>query len=109
MRKPSKKPEWQKTVAKERMGILFSLAERGFPSHPARAHRYVDLATRIGKRYNIKLKKEWRRKFCKHCLHYLVLGSNARVRTRPSQQAVVVECVDCGKVMRFPYRREKKR
>jgi len=109
MRKHSRKPEWQKGIAKERIGILFSLAGKEFGKHPERAHRYVELARRIGKRYNVKLGKELRGRFCRKCGHYLRAGLNSRVRTRASQQAVIVECRDCGNLMRFPYRREKGR
>ncbi len=102
------KPKWQKDIAKERIKILFDLAEKEFKEHPERSHRYVELARKIGMRYNVRIPRELKRKFCKKCHHYLVPGVNLRVRTRVSQQAVIMKCLDCGHVMRYPYRKEKK-
>ena len=96
-----KKPVWQKGIAKERIEILFSLAGKEFITHPERSHRYVELARRIGKRYNIKMNKLYKQRFCKKCLHYLRQGSNSRVRA--SRGVVVVTCLDCGHVSRHPY------
>lgn len=107
MRIPSRKPGWQKDIAEERIQILFSLAAREFASRPGRAHRYVELARRVGKRYNVKMPKDLRHRFCKKCNHYLKPGVNARIRASPNQRAMVLTCLDCGQVMRFPYRREK--
>ncbi|MBL7160728.1 MAG: ribonuclease P [Candidatus Aenigmarchaeota archaeon] len=107
MRRPSVKPQWQKSIARERIEILFSLAGKEFGKHPERSHRYVGIARSIGKRYNVSFKKEMRLRFCRKCLHYLKPGKNARVRTVARQQAVAVVCLDCGNVTRFPYRREK--
>lgn len=107
MRKASKKPQWQKTIAKERIKILFSLASREFSEHPERSNRYVELARKIGKRYNIKISGEYRRRFCRKCLHYLRPGINSKVRTRSTQGALIIECLDCGNISRYPYRKEK--
>ena len=106
MRKSSRKPDWQKKIARERIGILFSLAKNEFSSHPERSNRYVQLAGRIGKRYNIKLGSR-EGSFCRKCMHFLVPGRNSRVRTSPRQEALIVKCLDCGSLSRHPYRREK--
>jgi len=98
-----KKPDWQTSIARERIEILFTLAGKAFSKHPKRSHRYVELARRIAKRYNIKLKKEQKRRMCKKCLHYLRAGTNARIRTRPSQGAIIVTCLDCDSVSRYPH------
>ena len=37
-------------IAKERMDILFSLAEKEFIEYPERSHRYVELARKISKK-----------------------------------------------------------
>jgi ribonuclease P protein subunit RPR2 len=105
MRKPTRKPPWQKSIAKERIDILFRLAAKEFESRPERSHRYVELARKIAKRYNIKLKKSHRRRLCRKCLHYLKPGANSRSRMRPAGGALTVTCLDCGNVMRFPCRR----
>ncbi len=102
MRKPGNKPEWQKRIARERIGILFSIAGKEFKKHPERSHRYVEIALKIGKRYNVRLGKDFRGMFCRKCGHYMKQGANSRTRT--SGGRLVVECRDCGNVSRRPYK-----
>jgi len=104
----STKPEWQKKIALERITRLFGQAEKEFMDHPERSHRYVQLARKIAMRYNIGIPKEYKRRFCKKCYSYLVPGANCKVRTNARQRAVTVTCGECGNIMRFPYRKEKK-
>jgi len=58
----------ERRIAQERMDILFRLAEReALQRREARARRYVDLARRIGMRYNVRIPAEFKRRFCKGC------------------------------------------
>ncbi|MFH0869283.1 MAG: hypothetical protein V1839_03585 [archaeon] len=101
------KPEWQQEIAKERIEILFreaALAAR--EGKPDRANRYVFLLRKLAMKYNVKLGREQRRKFCHKCYHYLH-AKNIRVRTNPKTKAVEVTCMDCKHVNRYPYIREK--
>ena len=107
-RKHSPKPQWQQAIGKERIERLFSLAEKEFHSHPERSHRYVQLARKIAMRYNIRLPSATKRLYCRKCYKYLKPSINCRVRTSAGQKAVIVTCLECGHVMRHPYRREKK-
>ncbi|NIO19275.1 MAG: ribonuclease P [Candidatus Aenigmarchaeota archaeon] len=101
------KPSGWQRLAKERISILFEQAEKEFRKHPERSKRYVELARRIGMRYNVRIPKNLRRRFCKKCLSYLKPGVNCRVRMRKDRQAVVVTCSVCGNVSRHPYIKEK--
>jgi len=103
-----KKPENWVKIAKERIDILFSLAEREAGKHPERSKRYIQLARRIGMRYNVRLGPSLKRRFCPSCFAYLVPGKTSRVRTVRDRQAVVVKCLSCGKEKSYPYIREKK-
>ncbi len=108
-RKPSRKPKWQREIAKERIEILFRLAEKEFSSGMKDlANRYVNLARKIAMRYNVRVPAHLKRRFCKKCHAYLVPGVNARVRIRSKQKYVLITCLECGHKMRFPYVREKK-
>jgi ribonuclease P protein subunit RPR2 len=107
-RRHSPKPGWQQEMGAERIERLFSLAEKEFSIHPERSHRYVFLARKIAMRYNIRIPPELRRSYCKKCYKYLKPSINCRVRTNASQRAVIVTCLECGHVMRHPYRKEKK-
>jgi len=106
-RKTSSKPEWQKETVRERIRILFRQAETEFRLHPERSHRYVGMAMKLCMRYNVKMPEGLTRRFCRSCRSYLVPGENSRVRTSPTQKAVIVTCLECGKASRHPYRKEK--
>lgn len=103
-----KKPEAWQRIASERVGILFGEAEAAFEKHPERSKRYVKLARKIGMRYNVRLTKDMKAKFCRACSSLLKPGVNCRVRARKDRQAVVVTCLECGSVSRHPYIKEKK-
>ncbi len=97
----------ERRIALERMRILFVQAEKEAVLHrPARARRYVELARRIGMRYNVRMPPEFKRRFCKACLAYLVPGVNARFRV--GRGRLVVTCTACGEIQRLPYGKEQK-
>lgn len=98
------KPEWQQKIAKERIEILFKEAlKQAKAGRLDRANRYVFLARKLSMKYQIRIPKEFRRKFCHKCYHYLLPGKNARVRTNPKTKAVEITCLDCGHINRYPY------
>ncbi len=97
----------ERRIALERMEILLHHAEReALQRRPARARRYVDLARRLGMRYNVRTPATFKRRFCKECLAYLLPGVNARVRI--GRGRLVVTCLGCGSIQRLPYRDEQK-
>jgi ribonuclease P protein subunit RPR2 len=104
----SSKPGWQQEIAEERISILFGLAKHEFGGHPERSDRYVELARKIGMRYNVRLRKEFRMSLCRSCRRYLVPGKNCVVRSNARTLSVEVKCLGCGRVMRFPYGGEKR-
>jgi ribonuclease P protein subunit RPR2 len=106
-RKHSPKPKWQQSIGRERIERLFSLAQKEFSKNPQRSQSYVQLARKIAMRYNIRLPPELKRQYCKKCYKYLKPSINSRVRTNPKQRAVTVTCLECGHIMRYPYRKEK--
>lgn len=96
----------ERRIALERMLVLFDLAEKeALQGHGPRARRYVDLARKIGMRYNVRVPAEYKRRFCKECGAYFVPGVNARVRV--GRGRVVVTCTGCGAIQRVPYRAEQ--
>ena len=107
-RKHSAKPKWQQGIGAERIERLFMLAEKEFPKNPSRSNRYMHLARKIAMRYNIRLPSRLKRSYCRKCYKYLKPSINSRVRTSPKQRALIITCLECGHVMRYPYRKEKK-
>ncbi len=94
-------------IGLERIGILFGLAETEAGKRPDRAKRYVTLARKIAMRHNIRMPASLKRKFCRKCSSFFLPGTNCTVRTRASQQAVIIKCLACNNIIRYPYRREK--
>jgi len=98
-----KKPEYQVKIAKERIDILFDEAEKARKERPELARRYIRLAKRIGMRYNVRLPKHLKGKYCKYC--YSFLPSEGR---RLKNGIVRVKCIYCNKIRRYPYKAGKK-
>ena len=89
-----------KEIASERINILFDEADKIFKKSPKLANRYVDLARKIAMKVNLRLPRDLKRKFCKHCYSYLKSGVNSR--TRIHKNRVVIYCMNCKKYTRIP-------
>ena len=99
----------KKKIARERVETLFTLAERVFPYDEGLVNRYVEIALAVQQKAKIRLPRKWKRRYCKRCHSFLVPGKNARVRLRSKPYPhVVIKCLNCGHIMRYPYLREKK-
>ncbi|MBI4009937.1 MAG: ribonuclease P [Candidatus Aenigmarchaeota archaeon] len=98
-----KKSEWQQKIAKERIEILFNAAEKEFKKTPERTKRYIELARKIGLRYNLRLSKSLKRNFCKNCNSLLKPGVNAKIKLDSKTKTIVVKCLNCGRTYRHPY------
>ena len=97
----------ERRIAAERMTILFRLAEsEALARRTGRARRYVELARRIGMRYNVRVPAPFKRSFCKKCFAFLLPSVSSRIRV--GRGRVVVTCTACGAVQRYPYRREQR-
>ena len=101
-RKHKDKPKKHKEIAKERIKILFEQAKSAFKEDPKLSNRYVNLARKLAMKYKVRIPKELKRKFCKHCYSYLRPPYNARVRLQKGK--VVISCYNCKKFMRIPYK-----
>ncbi|MBN2422655.1 ribonuclease P [Candidatus Woesearchaeota archaeon] len=102
--KHSKKPQEQRRIAKERINILFEQAKLRFKEDSSLSDRYVEIARKIAMKYKVRIPRELKRRFCKHCHKYLVPGANSSVRL--TQKKVVYYCLNCKKYMRFPYNKK---
>ena len=92
------KPQAEVKIAKERINILFREAKK----RPYKGTRYVYLARKIAKRYNLKIPKLLKRTYCHHCYHYFT-SENVRIRTNPKTKCVEYHCLDCKKITRYGY------
>ena len=112
LRKRIKKPDWQQEIARERIDILLGLAEKEFrkkrkakaKAKTERARRYVRLAKKISLRYNVRMKKEQKRKFCKNCNSLLLPGATSSVRLDSKRKLLIIKCKNCNTIYRHPYK-----
>ena len=104
-RKPARmtpdKREMQ-NVARVRIETLLKLAGSESTKNPERAKRYVELAGKIGTRYNVRFSKQEKILFCKECNSFYT-GTNLKVRLNPKTKAAEYECLKCGRVSRHGY------
>ena len=91
-----KKESSRQKLALRRIDELF--VQAGL--RPAFAKRYVALARKMSSRHKVSIPSKWKRRFCKACSAFLIPGRNCTVRTRLGR--LVVSCLDCGAVRRFP-------
>jgi len=69
-----------------------------------RSKRYVELARKIGTRYNVRLTAEEKDIFCKKCSSVLVPGGNKRTRVDGRSGAISIKCTDCNYTYRKRYK-----
>jgi len=93
-------------VARERIEILVDQAKEMARKNENLSRRYVDLAWRISKRTKTRIPSEVKRYLCKGCGIALVPGHNARVRLYAHNTGVVITCLSCGSVRRYPVNRK---
>lgn len=98
--KYKKKSENFKEIARERIQILFKEADLMFKEDSSLSDRYVELARKIAMKYKIRIPKEQKKRFCKHCYKFLVPGVNCRIRNNNSK--IVYYCQNCKNYMRYP-------
>lgn len=98
----AKKKQEEKRIAKEHVIELFKQADDIFSTRPDLAHRYVHLARVTQMKFKIHMPRELKRKYCKHCYHYIRSGTNGRVRIRDG--VLTVYCDNCKKFTRVPFK-----
>ena len=95
-----KKKNQAKDIALERIEELFKQAE--LTKNRTLANRYVKIARDISSRLKIRIPKDLKRKFCKHCGSYLRLGTTVRIRLNKGKKSYY--CTFCHKFTRIPYK-----
>ncbi|MBI5347412.1 MAG: ribonuclease P [Candidatus Aenigmarchaeota archaeon] len=98
------KPLYQIKIAKERINILFCEAEKIVSRDSALADRYAQLARKIGMRFNVRMPRELRRRFCRKCFSYLKPGVTCRQRTKAGK--IQITCLKCGHINRYPMKKQ---
>ncbi|MBO0887692.1 ribonuclease P [Candidatus Bathyarchaeota archaeon] len=90
------------SVARERIEILIENARKNVEGDESLSRRYVELARKISERTKVRIPSELKRYLCKSCGIALVPGSNARIRLHARSGGLVITCLSCGTVKRYP-------
>jgi len=89
-------------VATERFQILLDQAKKMASTDEKLSRRYVDLARRISSRTKVRIPRESKMYLCKGCGLALVSGHNAKIRLHAHTTGIVISCLSCGAVKRYP-------
>ena len=94
--------------ALRRVERLLDFAVKHYGSYPEYAVAAVRTAQRIAMHYRLRLPPELRRRFCRRCGTPFTGAGTFRVRVRSRRSThVVVRCMACGFMRRYPLGREK--
>lgn len=104
---PRRHKAHERQIARERIVTLRDLAATmALAGDFGHADRYVQLARRLGMRYNVRLPRDLRARICRECDRYLLPGVTCSVRVHRGR--IRTTCTYCGTVYRHPYVREQK-
>jgi ribonuclease P protein subunit RPR2 len=93
----------QKKIADRRINWLFTLAKENALSGEIKlSDRYVELARKISMKNLTPIPQKYKRRFCKHCYHYLLPTVTCQVRINRGR--VIVFCKNCSKYNRVPFK-----
>jgi ribonuclease P protein subunit RPR2 len=90
-------------IAQERIQILLSEARKSLDGNPTLSKRYTELAKKISMRTKVRIPSSEKRYICKGCGLPLIPGKNARVRILPGNPRIVITCLACGTLKRYPF------
>lgn len=90
------------SIATERFQILLDQAKKMALTDEKLSRRYVSLARRISTRTKVRIQKESKMYLCKGCGIALVPGHNAKIRLHARTTGIVISCLSCGAVKRYP-------
>jgi len=94
-----------KDIAVQRIEKLLQLAIETYNRDPELSRKYVELAVRVKKKANVRLKKNLKLLYCKKCFTPLIPGVTSRVRIRQNRFShITITCLNCGYVKRIPLR-----
>lgn len=101
---PAAKKGVVRTIAAERISILFGLAQKAAQSEPNLMHRYVAELRKICAHYKVKVPARMKNSMCYSCNSVMVPGVNASVRLASSKGYVAYTCASCGSERHVHYK-----
>ena len=98
------KSKYTVEIAKERIERLLELAKDELDKNSERSRDYVKLARKIGMRYNVRLKKDQKRTFCKKCNQLLIDKKTSKIEIDSKKKLKIIKCLNCGNIYRYSYK-----
>jgi ribonuclease P protein subunit RPR2 len=93
----------ERAVSWERILLLLEKAkESAKAGNLPQADRCVELARGFGMKYNVRIPRELKRLYCKHCYRFLLPGRTSKTRVNSRMRRVEVRCSSCGGAMYYP-------
>src|SRR5438128_11490516 len=90
------------SVATERFQILLDQAKQMARTDEKLSRRYVSLARKISSSTKVRIPRESKMYLCKGCGLAVVPGHNAKIRLHAHTTGIVLACLSCGAVRRYP-------
>jgi len=89
----------EKKIAAERIKILIEKARERMLEDYETSRKNIITARRISQRYRVRIPRELKITYCKKCF-FPYRSDRFRVRVKKSR--VIITCLNCGEVRRFP-------
>ncbi len=88
-------------IVAESIDILFNEAEENFQKHPERSKRYLKMIWALSKKYNFRLNKKQKLKFCKKCFTLWIPEKTVNITFDNRHNMFEFVCILCGHKKRF--------
>jgi ribonuclease P protein subunit RPR2 len=90
-----------KRTVQDAVDILLKEAEVNFNTHPERTKRYLKMVWDLAKKYNLRLRREQKLKFCKKCFMLWVPNETVKISFDRKHTFFEFVCRTCGYKKRF--------
>jgi ribonuclease P protein subunit RPR2 len=95
----------EKEIAAERIRILFEkVSDAAKEKDLPQADYLVSCAREIGMKTKVRIPREYKRLYCKHCYKFISSGIRSKTRVNSKSRRVEVQCLSCGGRMYYPLR-----
>ena len=85
-----------KNIAKDAIDIYIKEAEKVYNVDKKLAHRYIELAWKMVKKYKIRLSEAQKQKFCRKCQSLWVLEETVKVSFNRKLNCFEIICNKCS-------------
>lgn len=93
----------RRKIAQERIEILLEESEKAYRNEELDLmRRYLEIMENIKEKYQIRLSKKQKSKYCSKCRTILIPGETSKVRTHSKDEKITYTCTECGEKISYP-------